>query len=282
MKILFGLLTLLVFIPNFSFSQIYSNEDIEICNSKFDLAVNESITDLPLNEIIVKIGKSFLGTEYIAHTLEKEGPEQLVIDLSGLDCTTFLETSLALARCIRSGKMNFENYKNELTLIRYRKGLIDSYPSRLHYFSDWIYDNTQKGIIKDVTEELGGEKILFNVHYMSSNPENYTQLRKNEEFIHLIKKQEDEINSRAYHYIPKAKVKLIESDISTGDLIAITSSTKGLDINHVGVAVKMENGKIHFMHAPQKGTKVQITSETLSGYLNKIKGHTGIIVLRAI
>lgn len=270
---------LLLFYTNLN-AQIFSDKDIEICNSKFELAVSKSLTEKSLNEIIIEIGKSFIGTEYVAYTLEQDGEEQLVINLTGLDCTTFLETTLALSRNIKSGTTDFEDYKNELTFIRYRDGKIDQYSSRLHYFSDWIYDNTKKGIVKDVTKEIGGEEIRFKVDYMSTHPESYKHLKENPGFIPVIKTQENEISKRTHHFIPKAKVKSVENKIENGDIIAITSSVKGLDINHVGFAVKMENGRIHFLHAPQVGTEVQITPEPLNEYLIKIKRHTGIIVLR--
>jgi len=44
----------------------------------------------------------------------------------------------------------------------------------------------------------------------------------------------------------------------------------------------MEDGQIHFLHAPLVGSKVQITPEPLHEYLKKINKHTGIIVLRAL
>ncbi len=261
-------------------AQIFSEKDIEICNAKFEFAVSKSLSEKPLNEIIVEIGKSFLGTEYVAHTAEKEGEEQLVINFSGLDCTTFLETSLTLARCIKQNKFSFENYQKELTFIRYRDGKIDRYPSRLHYFSDWIYNNVKKGIIKDVTKEIGGEEKVFNINYMSSNPHLYLHLRETPEFIPIIKSQEVEISKRTYYYIPEDKIGGIEEKIQTGDLIALTTNIEGLDIGHVGFAIKMEDGKIHFMHAPLAGSKVQISELSLSDYAKKIKKHTGIIVLR--
>jgi len=263
-------------------SQVFSEKDVEICNSKFNLAVDKSLNDKPINEVIVEIGKSFLETDYIAHTLEKEGDEQLVINLTGLDCTTFLETSLTFARCIKKGKTSFEDYQDELTFIRYRDGKIDKYPSRLHYFSDWIYNNQQKHIVKDITEEIGGKKIKFAVDFMSKNPKYYKQLQENPDFIPIIKKQEEEINSRQYYYIPQNEIEKVESKIQTGDLIALTTTDKGLDIGHVGIALKMNDGRIHFMHAPLVGSKVQITEKPLSDYVKKIKKHTGIIVLRVL
>ncbi len=280
-KILFSLILFLFVSTNIQ-SQIFSEDDIKIYNQKISFADKNELSKKPLNEVITEVGKDFIGTEYVAHTLEKDGDEQLVIDLSGLDCTTFLETSLTLARCIKKGKTSFEDYQNELTFVRYRDGKIDKYPSRLHYFSDWIYNNQQKEIVKDVTKEIGGEKIKFNLNFMTENPEFYKQLKENSDFIPIIRKQEKEINNRTYYYIPKAKVESIENKIESGDLIAITSSVKGLDINHVGLAIKMEDGRIHFLHAPLVGSKVQITPEPLHEYLKKINKHTGIIILRAL
>lgn len=262
-------------------AQVFSEKDIEVCNAKFNLAVSKSLLAKPINEVIVEIGKSFIGTEYVAHTLEKPEEEQLVINFTGLDCTTFLETTLALARCVKQNKLNFEDYLNELTFIRYRDGKINLYTSRLHYFSDWIYNNQAKGIIKDITKEIGGKKIKFDVSVMSENPKYYKQLQENPKFIPIIKKQEAEINKRDYYFIPKSQIEKIEDKIQSGDLIALTSANKGEDIGHVGIAIKLDDGRIHFMHAPLAGSKVQITELPLSDYTKKIKKHTGIIVLRA-
>jgi hypothetical protein len=274
------LFTIIILFHNNINPQSFTNRDVDICNSKFQVAVSKEFISKPINEVIVEIGKTFLGTEYVANTLEKEGDEQLVINLTGLDCTTFLETTLAFARCIKKGKTSFDDYQNELTFIRYRDGKIDKYPSRLHYFSDWIYNNQQKGIVDDITEEIGGKPIKFKVGFMSDHPDVYKQLKSNPEFINVIKKQEQEINKRQYYYIPENDIEKLESKIQSGDLIALTTIDKGLDIGHVGIAIKSSNGRIHFMHAPLSGSKVQITETPLSDYAKKIKKHSGIIVLR--
>ena len=262
-------------------AQIFSEQDVDVCNSKFQLAVNNNLAEKPIADIIVEIGKSFIGTDYLAHGLEKDGDEQLVINLAGLDCTTFLENALVLARCVKTGKTSFENYMNELQLIRYRDGVIDEYPSRLHYFSDWIFDNAKKGIIKDVTKDVGGEKIKFKINYMSTHPESYKQLKDNPDFIPIIKEQEKEISCRKYYFIPKDELAAKEDSIQNGDFIAITTTVEGLDIGHVGIAVEMDDGRIHLMHAPTVNTQVHITDQPLSDYLMKYKRHSGVIVLRA-
>ena len=263
-------------------AQVFSESDVEICNSKFQLAAGKNLAEKCIGDVIAEVGKSFIGTDYLSHGLEKDGEEQLVINLTGLDCTTFLENSLVLARCIKTGKTSFEDYLNDLQFIRYRNGVVDQYPSRLHYFSDWIYDNEKKRIVKDVTEAIGGKKIKFNLNFMSTHPDSYKHLKENPDFIPVIEKQEKEISCREYYFIPKVELKSKEELIEHGDLIAITTTVEGLDIGHIGMAVKMDDGRIHLLHAPTENTKVQITEQPLSDYLMKYKRHSGVIVLRAL
>ncbi len=263
-------------------AQVYTQKDVDICDSKFQLSIDKNMPSMPLSEIIVTIGKTFLGVDYEAHTLEREGEEKLVAYLEGLDCTTFLENTLVISRCIKQYKTTFNDYLAELQKVRYRDGVINQYPSRLHYFSDWIYNNVKKGIVKDVTREAGGKKIRFNVGFMSQHPDSYRQLKDNPDFVPVIARQEEEINSRDYYCIPNAKVEKAYDKIMNGDLIAITTNLDGMDIGHVGIAVKKDNGKVYFMHAPLAGAKVQITKDPLHIYLSKVKKHTGIIVLRPL
>ena len=265
-----------------SYSQIYSKEDVEICNQKFQISVKEDLKDKPINNVVVEIGESFLGTEYLTHALEKDGDEQLVINLSGLDCTTLVENSLALARCVKQDSTSFENYMYELQFIRYRDGIVDGYASRLHYFSDWITDNASKGIIEDETMKLGGVPIKFNLNFMSTHPDSYKQLKENPDLVPVIEMQEKEISSREYYYIPKDVFRSKEKYIDSGEIIAITTTVEGLDIGHIGIAVKMDDGRIHLLHAPNVNTKVQITEEPLADYLMKYKRHSGVIVLKVL
>lgn len=263
-------------------SQVYSDSDVAICNSKFSYAASAGLAQESINDITADIGKTFIGTEYLAHSLEGNDKEQLVINFSGVDCTTFVEYVIAFAQLIKSGKPTFKDFENELQKIRYRNGALDKYPSRLNYFTDWIYDNEKKGIIDDVTELVGGKPIQFHLNFISTHPESYSQLVRHPDYIYEIKKQEAEIGGRNYFYVPKERVGFIEKRIDNGDIIAFTTNIPGLDVNHVGIAVRMEDNRIHLLHAPNVGYKVQISEEPLSAYINKIKNDTGIIVLKPL
>lgn len=263
-------------------AQLYSDTDKVICNSRFSYAASANLAKEPMSDVVADIGKTFLGTKYLAHSLEDSGKEQLVINLSGLDCTTFIENAIVFARLIKMGKTTFNDYQNELQKVRYRNGIIDKYPSRLHYFTDWIFNNEKKGIVDDITELCGGKPIQFHVNFMSTHPGSYPQLKKHPEFITEIRKQEAEINRRNYYYVPKERVGFIEQQIDNGDIIAFSSDIPGLDVNHVGIAVRMEDNRIHLLHAPNVGNTVQITKEPLSAYINKISKDTGIIILKPL
>lgn len=267
--------------PTFLFAQtIYTQKDVEICNSKFQLAVDKNLSARPINEIIIEIGKSFLGTDYVAHSIEIGEKEQLVVYLTGLDCYLFLESSLVFSRSIKNGKTTFEDYQKELLNIRYRNGKLNEYPSRLHYFSDWIYDMDKRGIGKNITKEIGGEPYKKKINFMSTHIDSYRQLKENPKFVKAIEKTEKVISKRNYYYIPQEKIETIENKIQSGDIIGITTNVEGLDIAHTGIAIRMDDGRIHFMHAPNVGHKVQITEKPLSDYIKGNKKQTGIMVLR--
>lgn len=278
----FKILLLLLIFTGRLFSQIYSDSDITICNSKFSYAASADLSEESITDIVADIGKTFLGTEYLAHGIEDKGEEQLVINLKGLDCTTFVENALVFARLIKMGKTNFKDYEDELQKVRYRNGVINKYPSRLHYFTDWIYDNEKKGIIDDITELVGGKPIQFHLNFMSAHPESYQQLKEHPDFVKEIRKQEAEISKRNYMYVPKERIGFVENQIENGDIIAFTTSIPGLDVSHVGIAVRMEDDRIHILHAPNSGVSVQITTDPLSAYINRIKKDTGIIVLKPL
>lgn len=259
----------------------FTQQDIDVCKSKFQLAVDEKLAEKPINEIIIEIAKSFIGTDYAASTLDKSGTENLVINLTGLDCYTFLENSLVISRCIKSRKTSFDDYKKELTNIRYRDGKLNEYPSRLHYFSDWIFNMKKRGIVKDMTKDMDGLPYDKKINFMSTHIDSYKQLKENPGYVKEIIKIEKEMNSRKYYFIPEDSVSKVESKIQSGDLLAITTGIEGLDISHVGIAIKMEDGRIHLLHSPTVGSKVQISEKPLADYLLANKKQTGIMVVRA-
>jgi hypothetical protein len=252
-----------------------------IFKNKINLADSMKLSDKPLNEVVAAIGKSFIGTEYAANTLDAPGKEHLIVNLQELDCVTFYENSLVLARCVKKNKLAFGDFKKDLQFIRYRGGVINGYPSRLHYTADYFFDNEKKSVLKDMTKELGGVPLKKKINFMSTHPNSYLQLKNSPETVKELRQIEYEMNTRTMFHIPKANVKRIASQIKDGDLIGITTTIDGLDCTHTGIAL-WQNGKLHLLHAPIPGSKVQITELTLWEYLAKIKKDAGIMVARPV
>ena len=117
---------------------------------------------------------------------------------------------------------------------------------------------------------------------MSDHPDYYKQLSENHYFVKIIKELEEAINKREHYFIPKEKIADMENKIENGDLLAFTSTIEGLDVNHVGIAVRMDDERIHVLHAPNVGYKVQISEKPLSEYVMNIKKASGLILARVL
>lgn len=258
-------------------AQITSTEqDKIILKSVFEQLSAEQNKEI--SQLVVLTGKILLETPYVAQTLETE-PEQLVINLRELDCTTFAENCLAIARCVKNNQKTFQSFCKELTNIRYRNSQVKDYPSRLHYFSDWIYENETKGIIDRPAHEFNAPQYKLQVDFMSTHPDSYKQLSSKQEFVSALEKKEKEINERSMYYIPKTNLQKLEDKLENGDIVGITTSISGLDISHVGIIVK-KGDRTHLMHASSKAKKVIISEETLQDYLINSKNASGIMIAR--
>ncbi len=225
--------------------------------------------------IVAEAGNRFLGTPYVAGTLE--GPtEQLTINTEGLDCTTFVETALALALTVESNRTSWHDYINSLEQLRYRNGRVNGYPSRLHYVSDWIIDNSHRGVLKEVTDRIGFTHTqIKTLEYMSQHRDAYPALADSANFAG-IKNVEMGYRSHKYFYIKP--INLPNTNLREGDVVALTTNIKGLDVTHLGI-IKMANGTPHLMHASSKQGKVIVDELSLAEYMKRNRTQ-GIRVFR--
>jgi hypothetical protein len=259
-------------------SIVYQSKDKEIVQAIFDKFSGEK--NQPAGDLVVLVGRFLLETPYVGQTLESDS-ERLVINLRQLDCTTFAENCLALTRTLKSEDISFNHFAGELKNMRYHQGKIDGYPSRIHYFSDWIYSNNLANLVRDISFEVGQVQYPLSVNFMSTHPGSYRQLSGHPELIPIIAEQEKTISSRAMYYIPKEAVAGIESQLRDGDIAGITTNVKGLDISHVVILIRVD-GRIHLLHASSDARKVVISEKTLEDYLKGSKSATGIMVARPV
>jgi hypothetical protein len=228
--------------------------------------------------------KKFLGRPYVAHTLEGNDPEQLVINTRQLDCTTLVENVVALTLCTQRRTLSYFDFKHALVDMRYRRGIIKDYTSRIHYFTEWITENTKAGIVSEVQSPVPPFSAIqkVNLGYMSQHPQSYDALQNHPEFVSIIREMEQAVSGQQFRYIPKSDVKntqLLRQSIKDGDIIAITCKKAGLDIAHLGFAVWQKDG-LHLLNASMIHKKVVLEPMTLYQYLHKHPSHTGIRIIR--
>lgn len=225
------------------------------------------------------VAKQFLATPYQGGTLDREQTEGIVVRFDSLDCTTFVEMVTALTRCINKGVTDFKQFVKELEMIRYRNGKCYGYESRLHYFSEWIYNNQTMGIVEEILPDnlITTEQRIIN--FMSLNADKYKGITS-DTILSEIRAVEAFLSAQPFSYIPKDRITLLtEGIIREGDIIAIVTDIKGLDISHVGFATFV-NGEIHLLHASSGKKEVIIDPLPLCEYLAKFKHHIGIKVVR--
>ena len=225
-------------------------------------------------ELMVRAGKALEGQPYVAGTLDELPDEQLCIYLTRTDCIIFVETCLALARTASQGG-DFRTFTDEIRQSRYRDGRVSAYADRLHYTTEWARQGEARGVLQDVTREIGGVPFDHPVNYMSEHPDSYPLM----DDIDAIREAERRINSTEHCYIPKNKLQEAMGGIRSGDIICLTTSVEGLDISHVMMAV-VENGTVRLLHASTGPMKVVIDPRTLPEYVAARSSVTGIQVLR--
>ena len=228
--------------------------------------------------------RKFLDVPYVAHTLEVNDDEQLVINVEELDCTTLVETVTALTLCAYRKEFTYAAYQNALRNMRYRDGVINGYPSRIHYFTDWIMSNQQAGIVSEIQQPNPPFTAVqtVKVSYMSEHPQSYKAMKAHPEYVSEIREMEQRITGQKFRFIPKSEVKntaAVREAVHDGDIIAITCNKPGLDIAHLGFAVWHKDG-LHLLNASQLHKKVVEEPMTLYQYLQKHPSHTGIRIIR--
>lgn len=240
-------------------------------------------TDSALSPLF--FARKFTGTPYVGATLDRGDAERLVVNLRGMDCTTFVENMLALSLTAMQGRYAFHDFAETLRSVRYRGGVLDGYVSRLHYFSEWISDNQRKGFVREITGCMGSDSLEIAVNYMSSHPAGYPQMQAHPGLTAQIRNVERALSGRKAPWLPKEKLARSGGlpEVRDGDIVAITTNIPGLDIVHTGFAVRSkEDGRLYLLHASSQSGRVLLETTSLPDYLLGKPNTTGIRILRPV
>jgi hypothetical protein len=244
---------------------------------------------LPIGERTATVGRALVGTRYKSFTLEIDNRiEAPSANFYGMDCWTFFEIALGFARMLNEPEINWtpETLLHYIELDRYRGGeCTGKYLSRLQYLEDWLADNDRRGLVDDLTRQLGGVRVRHAAHEMTIGWKHYRYLAANPSLLRPLAQMEARVTGRPLYEIPKRRVAAIESKLRTGDIIGIISRDRpgSYSTSHVGLAFRTGDGVLHFLHAssPRNYGKVVVDSR-LSSYLYRYSTDTGILVGRPL
>jgi len=213
-------------------------------------------------ERIGLISQHFLNTPYRESTLTGNIKEQevFVINLSGVDCFTFIDYVETMRL---SG--SFNEFKENLKKVRYQSGDAD-YRKRNHFFTDWA--EFSRSNIRDVTGEIGNNRTKKAKKILNIK-EDGTYL------LDGIIPREREIA-----YIPAHRMNgAVFTAMRTGDYAGIYSELSGLDVSHAGIIIKAANDEILLRHASSLEKYRKVIDQLLKEYM---ADKPGLIVLRAL
>jgi hypothetical protein len=120
---------------------------------------------------------------------------------------------------------------------------------------------------------------------MTQGWRHYRYLAANKSLLGPLGQMEARVSSRPLYQIPKSRIPKIESKLQSGDIIGIISRDRGglYSTSHVGLALRTQDGVLHFMHASSPGNYGKVVVDArLSSYLNRYRGDSGILVARPL
>ncbi len=233
------------------------------------------------NELVCFYAHKLEGTPYVAHTLEGD-TEMLTINIDELDCTTFVETLYALTRTTLNGRYSWRDYAHHLEDLRYRRGQMGDYSTRLHYISDWIIDNSNRGNLIDVTSDIKCVRYkIKTINYMSSHRDSYPSLA-NDTIYEKIKNFEIGYRNHRFPYVKKESLnsKDVKAVVRRGDFVGLVTRIDGLDISHLGIVELDAEGNLVLLDASSRGKKVMLEPVDLKKQLSTSSKTEGVRFFR--
>lgn len=155
------------------------------------------------------------------------------------------------------------------------------YASRLHYFYDWLDDNSQRERVAWITDSLGGTRIHRKFSIMTTHREKYPALEDPLVF-EQVKSIEESLNRLKLLFVPTKDIVLAQNEIKEGDIVGVIGNIRGLLISHTGLAALGEDGLPHYLHASSHHKRVVFTPGTLSQYMKSQDKRKGIVVARPL
>jgi hypothetical protein len=249
-------------------------------------AERENWRNLPIGQRTIRIARELVGTPYTNYSLEIDDRiESPSVNLIGMDCWTYYENSLAIARMLRykPGPYKPLDMLHMIEVERYRNGICTgNYLSRMHHLEEVFYDNQRRGIATNITPRIpGAVRLQRNIQEMTVQWKAYRYLKNNPSLIEPMGKLEAQVSRLPVYHVPRSQVKAAEKFLQDGDICAITTNDKSGYTSHVGMIIRIKD-RAYFTHATSDRDKGRMTiiDRPIADYVNGASKHSGIIVCR--
>ena len=261
------------------FTSYTTREDSLLIEKKIAALKGQGST---VQELVFAAAKSMYGTPYVSNLLGlADGPERFRITVAKTDCILFVEAMLCMAS-VAAKEVDAPYYRafaKEMVHCRYRKcSEINHFSDRIHYTTEWIRNLEARGVVKDITLELGGKVYDHPISYMSAHPSAY---KMGVDDVDRIKAVEAELNREPLTLIPPEKIAGLAGKVQSGDIICYVTGIEGLDISHVVIAC-VQGGELRFIHASSTEKKVVLDARTVAQFVAGRRNCVGIKVVRPL
>ena len=206
-----------------------------------------------------------------------------LFSLHKFDCTTFVETNLAIALAKDVAEVPIV-----MNRIRYRDGKVDFFQRNHFMVSDWIPANSKQGFVINVTEQLTknqeglrvqtkalNKTVWFfhrTIDLLDQQKRSPTEILKELSRVPLLPQQEEKaavLSANAFRSREQEVADLLP-EVSIIMFVRNIPSVPTL-VNHMGFVVKKE-GLLYLIHAPQsKPWRVQ--ELPLNDYFKDMDSH---------
>ena len=239
-------------------------------------------TTKSVGRLIQALGTQFEGAPYREGTLDTVDTETLVVRLDGFDCVTFIESTVAMARGLAADDTTYAGFARRLAEQRYRDGWLRGYCSRLHYFTEWLADNEDRGLVERLGDDLGGRPLTDTLDFMSTHRSAYDRFATNDSLFACVQDMEAALHTRQerdpVRYVPQDSIRAVYDQLQAGDIVGMVTSIGGLDVSHSGLVYAHDDGGRGLLHASLSDGIV--VSPDLQRYVQTIDNQIGIVVAR--
>jgi len=227
------------------------------------------IRGLPVNQAMARLAEFFLGSPYLAMSLDQSGREELRLDLTQFDCMLFVEQLLAIVSAD-----SFEGFVERTRHLRYRNGEI-TYCTRQHYFHDWVGSAQAQGVLEGSPFLPGQVARIVPLNFMSIHRDRYPALQSPALFDCIDAREQGRRIEQ--HYLPLAALEAALPTLQSGDVFAVATRVGGLDVSHTGVLVR-DGSQLDAIHAaPGRGV---MRSRSFTRYLRSVPDAIGAVIVR--